>query len=45
LTRAQGGDIRVESKVDRGSTFFFTLPVQDLGLAESGAVQKELTVS
>ena len=42
LTRAQGGDIRVESKVDRGSTFFFTLPVQDLGLAEQGAIQKEL---
>jgi len=44
LTRAQGGDVRVESQVDRGSTFFFTLPVQDLGLAEYGAVQKELTV-
>ena len=42
LTRAQGGDIRVESKVDRGSTFFFSLPVQDLGLAEQGAIQKEL---
>jgi two-component system phosphate regulon sensor histidine kinase PhoR len=44
LSRAQGGDIRVESQVDRGSTFFFTLPVQDLGLAESGAVQRELTI-
>jgi len=42
LTRAQGGDIRVESKADKGSTFFFTVPVQDLGLAEQGAVQKEL---
>jgi two-component system phosphate regulon sensor histidine kinase PhoR len=42
LARAQGGDVRVESKVDKGSTFFFTLPVQDLGLAEHGAIQKEL---
>jgi two-component system phosphate regulon sensor histidine kinase PhoR len=42
LTRAQGGDVRVESKVDKGSTFFFTLPVQDLGLDESGAIQQEL---
>ena len=45
LTRAQGGDVRVESKVDRGSTFFFTLPVQDLGLAEHGAIQKEVGVT
>ncbi len=44
LTRAQGGDVHVESKVNKGSTFRFTLPVQDLGLEESGAVQKELTV-
>jgi two-component system phosphate regulon sensor histidine kinase PhoR len=44
LTRAQGGEVRVESHVDRGSTFFFTLPVNDLGLDESGAVQQELTV-
>jgi two-component system, OmpR family, phosphate regulon sensor histidine kinase PhoR len=43
LTRSQGGEIRVESQVDQGSTFFFTLPIQDLGLSESGAVQKELT--
>jgi two-component system, OmpR family, phosphate regulon sensor histidine kinase PhoR len=43
LTRAQGGDVRVESKLDQGSTFFFTLPVRDLGLGEMGAVQQELT--
>ncbi|MEP6963576.1 MAG: ATP-binding protein, partial [Acidobacteriota bacterium] len=42
LAHSQGGDVRVESKVDKGSTFFFTLPTQDLGLSESGAIQQEL---
>lgn len=45
LTRAQGGEVRVESKLDKGSTFYFTLPINDLGLDESGAIQQELTVS
>jgi two-component system phosphate regulon sensor histidine kinase PhoR len=49
LTRSQGGEVRVESQVDKGSTFFFTLPVQDLGLADSGPdssrVQRALTAS
>jgi len=44
LTRAQGGEVRVESRVDKGSTFYFTIPVNDLGLDESGAIQQELTV-
>jgi two-component system phosphate regulon sensor histidine kinase PhoR len=26
LTQVQGGDVRVESTLDKGSTFFFTLP-------------------
>jgi two-component system, OmpR family, phosphate regulon sensor histidine kinase PhoR len=45
LTRSQGGEVRVESQVDKGSTFFFTLPVQDLGLADPKMIQKELTIS
>ncbi len=43
LARAQGGEVRVESVLNQGSTFFFTLPVHDLGLLETGAVQSELT--
>ncbi len=43
LARAQGGEARVESVINQGSTFCFTLPVQDLGLLETGAVQPELT--
>jgi len=43
LARAQGGDVRVESVLGEGSTFLFTLPTEDLGLAEMGAVQTELT--
>ena len=43
LARAQGGEVRVESDLNEGSTFFFTLPVHDLGIQETGAVQSELT--
>jgi len=45
LARSQGGEVRVESQVDKGSTFFFTLPVHDLGLGDPSAIQKELTAS
>lgn len=42
LTRAQGGEVRVESGGEGGSTFYFTLPARDLGLGEKGLVQQEL---
>ncbi len=44
LVRAQGGEVRVESKFNGGSRFSFTLPIHDLGLLEYDAVQPELTV-
>jgi two-component system, OmpR family, phosphate regulon sensor histidine kinase PhoR len=43
LVQAQGGEVRVTSEVQKGSTFAFTLPVEDLGLVEYGSVQAEFT--
>ncbi len=37
LVRSQGGEVRVESEVGKGSKFLITLPVFDLGLGEYGA--------
>jgi two-component system, OmpR family, phosphate regulon sensor histidine kinase PhoR len=44
LTRAQGGDVRVTSLPGKGSTFSFTLCIEDPGLSESESVQQQLTV-
>lgn len=43
LVRAMGGDVRVESQPGKGSTFWFSLPVHDIGLMEYGAIEPELT--
>ena len=43
LVRAHKGTVRVSSEPGQGSTFAFTLPVHDVGLADDGAVEAELT--
>ncbi|MCS7023586.1 MAG: ATP-binding protein [Bryobacteraceae bacterium] len=45
LAKAMGGDVGVSSQLQHGSRFWFTLPVQDLGLSEHTSVQAQLTVS
>jgi two-component system phosphate regulon sensor histidine kinase PhoR len=44
LAHSQGGDVRVESQVDKGSTFFFTLPIHDMGSGGCTHCSKELTL-
>ncbi len=45
LARSQNGEVRVESQVDKGSTFFVSLPVQDWASSPAAPSQKELTAS
>jgi two-component system phosphate regulon sensor histidine kinase PhoR len=39
LVKAQGGEIRVDSVLNQGSTFSFTIPSSDIGLPEIQPVQ------
>ncbi len=43
LAKAMGGDVGVRSKEGVGSTFWFTLPVEDPGLTADGTRQGQLT--
>ena len=45
LVKAQGGEVRVQSDVGRGSEFSFTLPHDDLGMSEHSDIRSQLTVS
>ena len=43
LVRAQGGEVIVESVVNKGSTFSFTLPVHDTGQPDETSEQSQLS--
>jgi two-component system phosphate regulon sensor histidine kinase PhoR len=45
LVRAQGGEVGVTSRPNDGSTFSFTLPMQDTGQPEEATIEPELTRS
>jgi two-component system phosphate regulon sensor histidine kinase PhoR len=43
LVRAQGGEVSVETVVNEGSTFAFTLPVHDIGQPDETSAQSQLS--
>ena len=44
LAKSHGGDVGVTSEPGKGARFYFTLPVQDLGLSSEVELQGQLTV-
>jgi signal transduction histidine kinase len=45
LVRAHGGEVRVESELGHGSTFVFTLPVDDSPERQAQELHGEFTAS
>ena len=43
LVRSMGGEVRVQSVVNEGSTFSFTLPVNDLAALDAESAHDSLT--
>jgi two-component system phosphate regulon sensor histidine kinase PhoR len=43
LAKSMGGDVGVRSRIGEGSTFWFTLPLQDSGTAEELTRQTQFT--
>ena len=44
LVRGQGGDVTVDSVMNQGSTFSFTLPIHDIGQPDETPAQSQLSV-
>lgn len=44
LVKAQGGEVSVESVLNQGSTFAFTLPVQDIGQPDETPAQNQVSL-